>query len=32
MPEKDVRVGEGALVDLIVWRGDARMMRVEDEP
>jgi hypothetical protein len=27
MPEKDVRVGEGALVDLIVERGVARMER-----
>jgi hypothetical protein len=31
MPEKDVRVGEGALVDLIVER-DAKMSRGEDEP
>jgi hypothetical protein len=32
MPEKDVGVGEGALVDLIVERGVARMERAECEP
>jgi hypothetical protein len=31
MPEKDVKVGEGALVDLIVERAVARMERVEGE-
>jgi hypothetical protein len=32
MPEKDVGVGEGARVDLIVKRGVARMERAEWEP
>lgn len=34
MPEKAVKVGEGALVDLIVERADAKMERVvgEGEP
>ena len=30
MPEKDVRVGEGALVDLIVDRAVGKMERVEE--
>jgi len=32
MPEKDVRVGEGALVDLIVERGIGKVERDEVEP
>jgi hypothetical protein len=32
MPEKDVSVGEGALVDLIVGRGTGKMERDEVEP
>jgi hypothetical protein len=32
MPENEVSVGEGALVDLIVERGIERMERDEGEP